>query len=56
MSSFKSPFDLSEKQKEILDEITKALNTIDFELSLKLVYFLEDIMEEAYYSGAEDYN
>lgn len=55
MASFKSLYDLSEKQKEFLEELKIALDFVDTKLSKKLEYFIEDIMEEAYMSGSEDH-
>ena len=48
MARFKSLSDLSEQQKEFLEELKIALDCIDVELSKKLEYFIDDIMEEAY--------
>jgi hypothetical protein len=55
MASFKSLYDLSEKQKEFLEEIKIALDFVDVELSKKLEYFIDDLLEEAYESGTRDH-
>lgn len=55
MARFKSLSDLSEQQAEFLEEIKIALDCIDVELSTKLEYFIDDLMEEAYDNGAQDH-